>query len=216
MKTLRAGVTRLREEVAALLGTEVVEVSGTSQPPEGTDGNDGTKAPVLMGTEAVLHRVRRASAVVFLDIDLHLLAPRFSATDETLALLARAARLVGPRHGGPVSARIMLQTRVPDHAVLRAVVRGNPAAVMPEEEQIRRDSGLPPFSALAVVSGSHSGDYIEVLQGSAAAARLTTSELSADRYLVRADDHDALCDALAAAARPPGRGLRIEVDPRAL
>ena len=65
--------------------------------------------PVLIGTEAVLHRVRRAAAVVFLDIDLHLLAPRFSATDETLALLVRASRMVGPRArrpgvGAPVGA----------------------------------------------------------------------------------------------------------------
>jgi hypothetical protein len=87
---------------------------------------------------------------------------------------------------------------------------------MPEEEQIRRDSGLPPFSALAVVSGSQSGDYIEALPPSAVAAGVTTSELAADRYLVRADSHEALCDALAGAARPPGRGLRIEVDPTAL
>jgi primosomal protein N' (replication factor Y) len=32
------------------------------------------------------------------------------------------------------------------------------------------------------------------------------------RYRLRADDHPALCDALAATPRPPGR-LRIEVDP---
>ena len=57
-----------------------------------------------MGTEAVLHRVRRASAVAFLDIDLHLLAPRVSATEETLALLVRASRLVGhPRRRWLVS-----------------------------------------------------------------------------------------------------------------
>ena len=53
--------------------------------------------PVLVGTEAVLHRVRHAAAVAFLDIDLHLLAPRLSATEDTLALFVRAARLVGAR-----------------------------------------------------------------------------------------------------------------------
>ena len=47
------------------------------------------------GTEAVLHRVRRAAAVAFLDFDQHLLAPRFGAAEEALALLARAGRLVG-------------------------------------------------------------------------------------------------------------------------
>src|ERR1019366_7413035 len=141
MKTLRAGVSRLREEVAALLGVEVGEVSG---PSTSAGGSDVPAAPVLMGTEAVLHRVRRAAAVAFLDIDLHLLAPRFSATDETLALLIHASRLVGPRHVGPPSARLLVQTRVPDHPVLAAVARGDPSVVMAEEESIRRSSGLPP------------------------------------------------------------------------
>ena len=96
MKTLRAGVSRLREELAALLGAEVGEVAG---PKKGAE-SEVPSAPVLVGTEAVLHRVRRASAVAFLDIDLHLLAPRLSATEDTLALFVRAGRLVGGRSAG--------------------------------------------------------------------------------------------------------------------
>ena len=53
--------------------------------------------PVLVGTEAVLHRVRRAAAVAFFDFDQHLLAPRLGAGEQALALLARAGRLVGGR-----------------------------------------------------------------------------------------------------------------------
>ena len=103
MKTLRAGVSRLREELAALLGVEVEEVAG----PRGDHEEPPLRpAPVLVGTEAVLHRVRRAAAVAFLDIDLHLLAARLSATDDTLALLVRAARLVGrPRQRPDLGSR---------------------------------------------------------------------------------------------------------------
>ncbi len=153
MKTLRAGVTRLREEVAALLGVEVGEVSGAS-----TLG-EVPSAPVLMGTEAVLHRVRRAAAVAFLDIDLHLLAPRFSASDETLSLLVHASRLVGPRRG-PASARVLAQTRVPDHPLLLAVARGEPADIFAAEAGMRESAGLPPFSALATVSGVLAEEYV--------------------------------------------------------
>ena len=110
--------------------------------------------PVLVGTEAVLHRVRHAAAVVFLDIDLHLLAPRLSATEDTLALFVRAARLVGSRGTGAPWARVQVQTRVPDHAVLLAVSKGEPAAVLADEVAIRRISALPPFAALALVSGT--------------------------------------------------------------
>ena len=224
MKTLRAGVSRLREEVAALLGVEVGEVSGPARAgPSGPGGRGGVRGgdgipatPVLMGTEAVLHRVRRASAVAFLDIDLHLLAPRFSATDETLGLLVRASRLVGARHAGPASARILVQTRVPDHPVLRAVARGDLGTIAAEEESMRRSAGLPPFSALAALSGPLATGYVDDLRGAAIGTDVTVSELPDSRYLVQAPDHTALCDLLGAVPRPAGRGLRVEVDPAAI
>ena len=223
MKTVRAGVSRLREEVAALLGTEVGEVAGPraagTEPPL-------PEAPVLIGTEAVLHRVRRAAAVAFLDIDLHLLAPRLSATEDTLALFVRAARLVGARGSGAPWARMQAQTRVPDHPLLRAVALGEPTAVLDEEVAIRRSSGLPPFAALAVVSGALAPAYAESLQRevetapdegpAAAAAAVSVSPLGDDRFLLRADTHAPLCDLLARTPRPGGRGLRVEVDPVSL
>ena len=146
MKTLRAGVSRLREELAALLGVGVGEVAG---PRPGGAEPALPDERVLVGTEAVLHRVRHAAAVAFLDIDLHLLAARLTAVEDTLALLVRAARLVGARGSGPAWARVQAQTRVPDHAVLTAVSRGEPQPVLDEETAMRRLSGLPPFAALA-------------------------------------------------------------------
>ena len=183
-------MSRLREELAALLGVEVGEVAG----PRAAGGRapvPGT--PVLVGTEAVLHRVRRAAAVAFLDIDLHLLAPRLSATEDTLALFVRAARLVGVRGTGAPWARVQVQTRVPEHPVLQAVARGEPATVLAEEVAIRRASGLPPFSALAVVSGALAPAYAEALQREAGqrlvaeAAAVSVSPLGDGRFLVRAD-----------------------------
>jgi len=222
MKTLRAGVSRLREELAALLGAEVGEVAG----PQGA----GTAAPVpptpvLIGTEAVLHRVRRAAAVVFLDIDLHLLAPRLSATEETLALFVRAARLVAARGTGAPWARLQAQTRVPEHPLLQAVALGDPTPVLAAEVAIRRTSALPPFSALTLVSGVLAPAYAEALglqveasSGTTAgtADTVTLSPLGDDRFLLRADTHPPLCDLLARTARPSGRGLRVEVDPASL
>jgi primosomal protein N' (replication factor Y) len=213
MKTLRAGVTRLREEVSALLGVEVAEVSG---PASAAGGDAVPVAPVLIGTEAVLHRIRRAAAVAFLDIDLHLLAPRLSATDETLGLVVRASRLVGPRHAGPASARVLIQTRVPDHPVLVAVARGEPGAVAAGEESMRRSAGLPPFSALAALSGPLAAGYVDALRQAVAGSTVTFSELGDGRYLVQAADHETLCDLLGGVPRPAGRGLRVAVDPAAV
>jgi len=223
MKTLRAGVSRLREELAALLGTEVGEVAGPAVARSaGTSGGisgggDGIPAtPVLVGTEAVLHRVRRAAAVVFLDIDLHLLASRFSATDETLALLVRASRMVGPRHTGPAWARLLVQTRVPDHPVVEGVARGDLSEVAEGEEAMRRGARLPPFSALASLSGPLAAGYADALRQAGAGTGVTLSELPDGGYLAQAPDHGALCDLLAAVPRPGGRGLRVAVDPAAI
>ncbi len=214
MKTLRAGVSRLREELAALLGVEVGEVTG---PGAGADEPVLPAVPVLVGTEAVLHRVRHAAAVAFLDIDLHLLAARLSATEDTLALFVRAARLIGGRGSGPAWARVQVQTRVPEHPVLAAVARGEPEAVLAEDVELRRASSLPPFSALALVSGALAPTYAEALtrasEAPEARGEVSVSALDEGRFLVQAPAHDALCELLARTPRPPGRGLRVEVDP---
>ena len=219
MKTLRAGVSRLREELVALLGADVGEVAG----PRAAGVESLLPAtPVLVGTEAVLHRVRRAAAVAFLDIDLHLLAPRLTSTEDTLALFVRAARLVGPRWTGAPWARMQAQTRVPDHPLLQAVALGEPTAVLEEEVAIRRTSALPPFAALAVVSGALAPVYAESLRREvddglgAGGAAVSVAPLGDDRFLLRADTHAPLCDLLARTPRPPGRGLRVEVDPVSL
>ena len=99
-RNLRAGVTRVREELEALASEEVVDVTA--------DGDELRPARVHVGTEAALHRVIDADAVAFLDFDQELLAPRYRAAEEAFALLARAARLVGGRRPG---SRVLVQTR---------------------------------------------------------------------------------------------------------
>jgi len=202
LKSLRIGVTRATEELAALTGVAAHEVTGSSDP---SATSAVARARLVVGTEAALHRVPRCDVVAFLDIDQHLLAARFAAGEETLSLLSRAARLVGPRDGG---GRLLVQTRVPDHEVLRAAVQADPGLASDPEREIRRALGLPPFGALAVLRGPGGPDYAE---GLAAVGDLAVSA-DGDRWLVRASDHTSLCDGLASVPRPSGR-LRVEVDP---
>jgi primosomal protein N' (replication factor Y) len=185
MKVLRQGVGRVREELEALLSVPVGEVSGRpAGSPDEADAHGGVPdTAVLVGTEAVLHRVRHAAAVVFLDFDQHLLAPRFVAGEEALALLVRAGRLVGARDRGIV----MVQTRIPDHDVVRAAVAGDPGIFT--ELELRAELRLPPYSALATVKS----EAMPVLDG----AGVEVSPLEPGRWLVRAADHRALADAVA-------------------
>ena len=216
LKLLRVGVTRAREELEALLGRPVVEVSGkpsgatplsqTGAPAPADDAPGGlpTGAAVTVGTEAVLHRAGALDVVAFADFDQELLAPRFRASEEALAHLARASRLVGGRRRG---GRVLVQTRVPDHPVLGAALRADPTWGQEAEAQVRSVLALPPATAMAAVSGDAAEGWVSGLTG--------VEVLGPDRgrWVVKAADHGALADALASRSRPPA-GLRVEVDPR--
>src|SRR5690606_15465401 len=105
--------------------------------------------------------------------------------------------------------RLLLQTRHPDHPVVRAVSFGDPGRLTEPESDRRRALRLPPFGAVAVVSGAGATEWaagapivdgIEVLDG------------PDETWLVRAADWPALSDYLELVPRPPER-TRIEVDP---
>ncbi len=199
-KNLRAGVSRVREEVEALVGEPVGEMTAATRDDEAA----GTR--VTVGTEAVLHRVTSADLVAFLDLDQELTAPRYRATEQALGLLALAARVVRGRveHG-----RVLVQTRQPEHPVVMAALHADPARVAGAERPLRRAMRLPPSVAMAVVSGPAAEAFVKAL-GSQGGVDLQGPADGAWR--LRAPDHATLCDALAAVPRPTGR-LRFEVDP---
>jgi primosomal protein N' (replication factor Y) (superfamily II helicase) len=196
---LRPGVTRLREELEAAAGRPVAVVTGTS-------GEVDPPVDVFVGTEAVLHRVGAADVVAFLDLDAELFAPRYRAGEQALALLARAARMVGPRSGG---GRLLLQTFTPGHEVIRAAVLGDPDRVVATERERRRLLGFPPFGALAEVAGVGAEEFVATVT----AGDGVDVGGGPDRFVVRAPDAERLGAALRAGVRPSGARLRIAVDP---
>ena len=82
---------------------------------------------MYVGTEAVLHQVPDAAVVAFLDLDQELLAPRYRAAEQALALVARARP--APRRAGPGAAGSLLQTRLPQHEVVTAALHADPGRV---------------------------------------------------------------------------------------
>ena len=183
LKNLRQGVSRAAEELEALVGPDV-----------------------RIGTEAILHETRSADVVAFLEFDQELLAPRYRAAEQAMTLLARAARLTGGRDCG---GRVVVQTREPDHDVIRAAVHADPSIVSAAEDRRRRLLRYPPATSIAIVGGEAAPAYIESF-----GAPLGVEVLAADdgQWMLRADDRAVLLDALAATERPSGR-LRLHVDP---
>jgi primosomal protein N' (replication factor Y) (superfamily II helicase) len=116
------------------------------------------------------------------------------------------ARLTGGRHH---SGRLLVQTRVPGHEVIDAALHADPGRLAVVEAARRAALRFPPENAVATISGQGAAAFVAALPE---AARLELLGPANDRWLLRAPDHKALCDALAATPRPPGR-LRIEVDP---
>jgi len=190
---LRPGVTRLREELQAAAARPVVAVTGA-------DDDVPAAAGVYVGTEAVLHRVRSADVVAFLEFDSEMLAPRFRAAEQALALIVRAGR---------IAPEVLIQTFSAGHEVLAAASAGDPARILDGERTRRQMLGLPPYGALAVVSGSGSDVVVDQL----VAAEVDVGGDGVDRYLVRAADWTTLGRALNATERPIGSRVRVEVDP---
>ncbi|MET0919758.1 MAG: hypothetical protein ABWY77_01000 [Acidimicrobiia bacterium] len=216
-RPVRPGVAGVRDDLAALLPrVDVASVEASTV--------DTPSAPVLVGTEAVLHRVSPTAAsigpigvVAYLELDQELLAPRFRAAEQALWLLLRGARLLAPRSSARPGT-LLVQTRLPEHAVVRAVVDAAPLDVTRAERPRREQLGFPPFGGLAAISGEPAA-----IEATCAALRTVPSVTvlgpvdDGKRALVRAPTWASLSDALAVpgvdAARAHGR-LRIDVDPR--
>lgn len=203
LKALRPGVTKLRHELEVLLGEQVTEVSG---PARSSAEPEYPASRVVIGTEAALHRAGEADLVAFLDFDQELSATRYRANEQAMALLARAARLAGPRSG---AGRILVQTRQPDHPVLQAVGTADPELLSSHDRELRQQLGFPPFGALAEIAGAAAGAYVERL---GQPLGLEVSAMGENRWVVRSVDRALLLDTLANVERPPGR-LRLAIDP---
>ena len=196
---LRPGVTRLREELEAAANRPAALVTGSTgeRPPD---------VGVYVGTEAALHRVERADTVAFLDLDREILAPRYRATEQAMALLVRAARLVGPRARG---GRLLLQTFMPRHEVVQAALLADPGRLVDGERERRRMLGLPPFGAYAEISGAGSDEFVESIPAVEGVVIVPDD----GGFVARADDWMTLGAAINAGVRPSGARLRIAVDP---
>ena len=215
MRQLRPGTTRLREDLEALSQRPVAEVTGPSTRSEiasdssGADRRAGAgNADVLIGTEAVLHRSGRADTVVFLDIDGELLAPRMRSADAVVALVVRAARLVG------TTGRVVLVTRQAESPVLRALALADGESLSAELCRSLNALSYGPPAAVAVVSGAGAAAV-----GASLAASIDRPGSSIARigpvvgpFVLIAPTIDQLSDALAAVERPAER-VRVEVDP---
>ena len=214
LAVIKAGVSRLREELAAAAGRrvdEVVEISGGETANKNQE-IDQTKM-LFVGTEAALHRVRDVDTVVFLDIDQEISAPRYRAAEITLSLVVHAARLVARKTSGGL---VMIQSMLADHALLRGLAVHDLSEFVYEEMARRQLMQLPPYGALAQVSGTGVDQLADILRSN---VLLQVSATNKDAVLVKSADWETLAnsmsDALVAASTRGKKTLRTktQIDP---
>jgi len=230
------GVERLAEELAAALPEARAEImsSDTLAGPRAAAALlrrfADHKIDVLIGTQMIAkgHHFPRLTLVGVIDADLGLAGGDLRAAERTYQLLHQVSGRAG-REAHP--GRVLLQTYLPDHPVMRALVAGDRDAFLDSQIAARQAAGMPPFGRLAALILSAPDEAAL----DAAAARLARTAPRGDgllvlgpapapmallrgrhrrRFLVKAARGVRLQPILRRwiAAAPPPRGVRLQVD----
>ncbi len=154
------GVERIAEEVTRLFPVYRVAVMAsdtlTSRQSMDTLVQQvlGGEIDILIGTQMMAkgHHFPKLTLVGVVDADLSLAGGDLRAGEKTFQLLHQVAGRAGrAEHPG----RVMLQTYMPDHPVMEALVNNDREAFLAYESESRERLGFPPFGRLValIVSG---------------------------------------------------------------
>lgn len=168
-------------------------------------------------------------AVVLPDLDAATRRPVLDAGEDALRLATAVASWVaattGHRRGddpdGRNAARVVVQTREPDHPVVQALVRWDPSGFWRQEAPERAELGFPPARHAVRVDAPAAADRAldavlrEALEGLADVLGPLREDDRAT-WLIKADDRAEVLAALAEHRRTwsrDDRDVRIDVDP---
>lgn len=142
-EALGAGVGRVLQELGASMGDLV--------------GEPDDDRPVVVGTERDLAAVAGVDLAVAVDVDGLTFGSHFRAAEEALRVLARLAGRVRRRTGN----RMIVQTSLPEQAVVAALRRGDPREFARVELAARAEMGYPPSTEMLVVDVRAGGEGID-------------------------------------------------------
>lgn len=112
------------------------------------------EASILVGTQMIAkgHDFAHIALVVALNADSSLYSHAYRAPERLFAQLMQVAGR-GGRHG--LDARMLIQTRYPDHPLFAALKSHDFAAFASQELSARREARMPPFSYQATLRADH-------------------------------------------------------------
>ncbi len=233
------GIERITEEIGELFPQARIAVlssdlkGGTKQLTETLQKISQGEADIIIGTQIVAkgHHFPRLNFVGVVDADLGLGNGDLRAAERTYQLLlqvsGRAGRAADKGHA-------LLQTHMPDHPVLQALMAGDRDGFLAREAEARAHAGMPPFGRLAslILSASTQNDVLAACQllsrkipavqgvrilGPAPSAILRLRNRYRYRFLVKAERQIAIQEVirgwLSAADLPRTVRLSIDIDP---
>jgi primosomal protein N' (replication factor Y) len=135
---MAGGIERIRQEIEAVARGE---------------------ADIVIGTQLVAkgHNFPHLALVGVIDADLGLSTADPRAGERTFQLLQQVVGRAGRARAG---ARALIQTHLPEHPIIQAIVRGDREGFYAAEIAMREEAALPPFGRLAalVVSAEAQAD----------------------------------------------------------
>jgi len=173
------GVERLSEEVASFLPQARVAVMASDSMNSHKELSDTITAmserriDLLIGTQMIAkgHHFGDLAIVGVVDADLGLAGGDLRAAERTYQLLHQLSGRAGREQ---VRGTVYLQSFLPEHPVMKALVAGDREAFLQAELQARERAQMPPFSRLAaiIVEGTQEETVMRTAKQLAAASPL--------------------------------------------
>lgn len=171
------GVERIAEEAGerfpdvrlAVLSSDHLHGASATQEAMGQIARH--EVDLIVGTQVVAkgHNFPNLTLVGVVDADLGLTGGDLRAAERTYQLLHQVAGRAGR---GEKPGRVLLQTYMPQHKVMQALVAGDRDGFLEQEAEERHDAGMPPFGRLAslILSAPEHPQVMEVARDLARAA----------------------------------------------
>ncbi len=150
------GIERITEEAALVFpdARRLIMASDTIAGPHAAAAAahaiEDRSVDLIIGTQLVAKgwHFPHLTFVGVIDADLGLAGGELRASERTVQLLHQVAGRAGRAEA---AGRVMLQTFVPDHPVMQALLQGDFDAFMASEAESRRDGEWPPYGRLAAL-----------------------------------------------------------------
>ncbi len=216
---LAAGALRLGRELERSAEVPVVVLEGYARTPP------PPPAIIVLTRGSVLDRPPGpVGAVVLPDLDGSLRRPSLDAAEDVLRLACQLAAWTVHGARDPAAARVVVQTREPDHPAITALAAWDPGGFWRQESATRAELRFPPAAHALRLSAPAQA----TLEGQPLAPQLRAALPPGDEllgpvpadgregYLLKCDDRAATLAAIAPirrAASRAGSDLRVDVDP---